>query len=82
MIFNLALTIFNQNSLLILFFLPYILSPFCFSGNVKNLVCGSCAGIISKTLTYPFDLFKKRLQVGGFERARAAFGQVRNGGIA
>ncbi|NXT79327.1 TPC protein, partial [Zapornia atra] len=46
-------------------------------GNVKNLVCGSCAGIISKTLTYPFDLFKKRLQVGGFEHARAAFGQVR-----
>ncbi|XP_010216769.1 PREDICTED: mitochondrial thiamine pyrophosphate carrier [Tinamus guttatus] len=47
------------------------------AGNVKNLVCGSCAGIISKTLTYPFDLFKKRLQVGGFEQARAAFGQVR-----
>ncbi|KFP56270.1 Mitochondrial thiamine pyrophosphate carrier, partial [Cariama cristata] len=46
-------------------------------GNIKNLVCGSCAGIISKTLTYPFDLFKKRLQVGGFEHARAAFGQVR-----
>ncbi|KFQ68819.1 Mitochondrial thiamine pyrophosphate carrier, partial [Phaethon lepturus] len=46
-------------------------------GNVKNLVCGSCAGIISKTLTYPFDLFKKRLQVRGFEHARAAFGQVR-----
>ncbi|XP_025902705.1 mitochondrial thiamine pyrophosphate carrier [Nothoprocta perdicaria] len=47
------------------------------AGNVKNLVCGSCAGLISKTLTYPFDLFKKRLQVGGFEQARAAFGQVR-----
>ncbi|KFQ30491.1 Mitochondrial thiamine pyrophosphate carrier, partial [Merops nubicus] len=46
-------------------------------GNIKNLVCGSCAGIISKTLTYPLDLLKKRLQVGGFERARAAFGQVR-----
>lgn len=45
-------------------------------GNVKNLVCGSCAGAISKTLTYPFDLFKKRMQVGGFEQARAAFGQV------
>ncbi|XP_054449208.1 mitochondrial thiamine pyrophosphate carrier [Pteronotus mesoamericanus] len=46
--------------------------------NLKNLLCGSGAGVISKTLTYPLDLFKKRLQVGGFERARAAFGQVRS----
>ncbi|XP_041072561.1 mitochondrial thiamine pyrophosphate carrier isoform X2 [Carcharodon carcharias] len=45
-------------------------------GNIENLVCGSCAGVISKTLTYPFDLLKKRLQVEGFEQARAAFGQV------
>ncbi|KAF6097065.1 solute carrier family 25 member 19 [Phyllostomus discolor] len=48
------------------------------SENLKNLLCGSGAGVISKTLTYPLDLFKKRLQVGGFEQARAAFGQVRS----
>ncbi|XP_017748307.1 PREDICTED: mitochondrial thiamine pyrophosphate carrier-like [Rhinopithecus bieti] len=46
--------------------------------NLQNLLCGSGAGVISKTLTYPLDLFKKRLQVGGFEHARAAFGQVRH----
>ncbi|KAM5273348.1 mitochondrial thiamine pyrophosphate carrier [Ctenodactylus gundi] len=48
------------------------------TGNLKNLLCGCGAGVISKTLTYPLDLFKKRLQVGGFEHARAAFGQVRS----
>ncbi|XP_054134614.1 mitochondrial thiamine pyrophosphate carrier [Melozone crissalis] len=47
---------------------------------VRNLVCGSCAGVLSKSLTYPLDLVKKRLQVGGFEHARAAFGQVRTYG--
>ncbi|KAM7069074.1 mitochondrial thiamine pyrophosphate carrier isoform 2-T2 [Molossus nigricans] len=46
--------------------------------NLKNLLCGSGAGVISKTLTYPLDLFKKRLQVGGFEQARVTFGQVRS----
>ncbi|KAM6905098.1 mitochondrial thiamine pyrophosphate carrier isoform 1-T1 [Xenentodon cancila] len=47
-------------------------------GTLRSLLCGSGAGMISKTLTYPFDLFKKRLQVGGFEEARVRFGQVRS----
>ncbi|XP_062872851.1 mitochondrial thiamine pyrophosphate carrier [Trichomycterus rosablanca] len=46
-------------------------------GGLQSFVAGSVAGVISKTMTYPFDLFKKRLQVGGFEEARAHFGQVR-----
>uniref|UniRef100_A0A8C5WGL4 Mitochondrial thiamine pyrophosphate carrier n=1 Tax=Leptobrachium leishanense TaxID=445787 RepID=A0A8C5WGL4_9ANUR len=45
--------------------------------HMRNLLCGSGAGVISKIATYPLDLFKKRLQVGGFEQARSAFGEVR-----
>ncbi|CAL8284569.1 unnamed protein product [Boreogadus saida] len=47
-------------------------------GNLRSLLCGSAAGVLSKTMTYPFDLFKKRLQVGGFEEARVQFGEIRH----
>ncbi|MEQ2203006.1 hypothetical protein XENOCAPTIV_022498 [Xenoophorus captivus] len=59
-----------------IFVCPFL---FLFKGNVRSLICGSGAGMISKTLTYPFDLFKKRLQVGGFEKARARFGKTYRG---
>ncbi|KAI1232362.1 hypothetical protein IHE44_0006818 [Lamprotornis superbus] len=51
-----------------------------YGASIKDLLCGSCAGVVSKSLTYPLDVVKKRLQVGGFEHARAAFGQVRTYG--
>ncbi|XP_048761778.1 mitochondrial thiamine pyrophosphate carrier-like isoform X2 [Ostrea edulis] len=43
-----------------------------------SAVCGSGAGLISKTLIYPLDVIKKRLQVQGFEEARSEFGSTRH----
>ncbi|XP_060535132.1 mitochondrial thiamine pyrophosphate carrier [Cylas formicarius] len=41
----------------------------------SSLVAGSMAGLCAKTIIYPFDLVKKRLQVQGFQAARAHFGK-------
>ncbi|XP_053606783.1 mitochondrial thiamine pyrophosphate carrier-like [Plodia interpunctella] len=40
-----------------------------------NLLAGSIAGSVAKTVIYPFDLVKKRLQIQGFQKHRSGFGR-------
>jgi solute carrier family 25 thiamine pyrophosphate transporter 19 len=40
----------------------------------QSLVCGGASGVFAKTVVYPLDFVKKRLQVQGFEEARSKFG--------
>ncbi|OQV21961.1 Mitochondrial thiamine pyrophosphate carrier [Hypsibius exemplaris] len=45
------------------------------SDAVESLTCGFLAGAFAKTLIYPLDVMKKRLQVQGFEAGRKGFGK-------
>lgn len=43
-------------------------------GIINSLVAGCLAGLVAKSIVYPLDLARKRMQIQGFEQSRAGFG--------
>ncbi|KAL6441111.1 hypothetical protein ACFW04_003443 [Cataglyphis niger] len=41
----------------------------------NSMLSGSAAGFMAKTIVYPFDLARKRLQIQGFQHGRKGFGK-------
>lgn len=45
-------------------------------GYFNKFICGALSGAVSKTLIYPLDTVRKRLQVQGFEAGRSSLGET------
>ncbi|XP_012534513.1 mitochondrial thiamine pyrophosphate carrier [Monomorium pharaonis] len=41
----------------------------------NSMLSGSTAGLLAKTIVYPFDLARRRLQIQGFQHGRKGFGK-------
>lgn len=37
------------------------------SSNTRTLLCGAVSGTVSQTLTYPFDVLRRKMQVSGMD---------------
>lgn len=48
-------------------FLRGVITPPGKNSVVRKLVCGALAGSISQTLTYPFDVLRRKMQVTGMK---------------
>ncbi|CAH1398620.1 unnamed protein product [Nezara viridula] len=67
---------FTSHNILVSLFVNFkLIGPDRKPSIVQNLIIGSLAGTIAKTLVYPLDLSRKRLQIQGFQEGRKGFGK-------
>ena len=68
---------FGLYSLLTQLLGPWVTSPGSRAMSTQgSLACGALAGLATKTVLYPLDVVKKRLQVSGWAEGRAGLGHT------